>query len=88
MPVLIPYTYHVNRANCMSFLINISRFNASVLFFSRYPPGFFTQVLQFDFFNYAGIHRSVKLYATPKVYVDDITVVTTIDGTTGEKYKH
>nr|BAI43857.1 g3 green fluorescent protein-beta-glucuronidase [Gateway binary vector R4L1pGWB432]BAI43885.1 g3 green fluorescent protein-beta-glucuronidase [Gateway binary vector R4L1pGWB532]BAL45806.1 g3 green fluorescent protein-beta-glucuronidase [Gateway binary vector R4L1pGWB632]BAL45834.1 g3 green fluorescent protein-beta-glucuronidase [Gateway binary vector R4L1pGWB732] len=29
-----------------------------------------------DFFNYAGIHRSVMLYTTPNTWVDDITVVT------------
>ena len=40
----------------------------------RYPPGYFVQNLQFDFFNYAGIHRPVKLYSTPMTYVDDITV--------------
>lgn len=27
-----------------------------------------------DFFNYAGIHRSVQLYATPKTYLEDVTV--------------
>ena len=34
---------------------------------------------QFDFFNYAGIHRSVMLYTTPKTYVKDITVVTHLE---------
>lgn len=28
----------------------------------------------FDFFNYAGIHRPVKLYTTPDTYIKDITV--------------
>lgn len=36
-----------------------------------------------DFFNYAGIHRSVWLYSAPAVRVEDITVVTGLDGTTG-----
>lgn len=36
-----------------------------------------------DFFNYAGLHRSVWLYTTPKAHVDDVTVVTGLDGTTG-----
>lgn len=36
-----------------------------------------------DFFNFAGLHRSVWLYATPTTYVDDVTVVTDVDGTTG-----
>ncbi|XP_055332688.1 beta-glucuronidase-like isoform X2 [Paramacrobiotus metropolitanus] len=42
-----------------------------------YPPGYFYQQLIFDFFNYAGIHRSVKLYTTPLHYISDIFIVTT-----------
>ncbi|UOF89308.1 beta-glucuronidase [Fodinisporobacter ferrooxydans] len=37
----------------------------------------------FDFFNYAGIHRPVKIYTTPQTYVEDISVVTDIEGTVG-----
>ncbi len=37
----------------------------------------------FDFFNYAGIHRPVKLYTTPKEYVKDITIDTTFEATNG-----
>ena len=37
-----------------------------------------------DFFNYAGIHRSVKVYSTPKVFIEDITIVTDIQGTNGK----
>lgn len=36
-----------------------------------------------DFFNYAGLHRSVWLHSTPTTYVDDVTVVTRLDGGTG-----
>ncbi len=36
-----------------------------------------------DFFNYAGLHRSVWLYATPRTHVEDVTVVTDLDGATG-----
>ncbi|KAM4620565.1 beta-glucuronidase isoform 1-T1 [Polymixia lowei] len=43
---------------------------------SKYPEGYFVQNTNFDFFNYAGIHRPVLLYTTPKAYVDDIMVVT------------
>ena len=39
--------------------------------------------LFFDFFNYAGLHRSVWLYATPRLHIDDVTVVTGLEGTTG-----
>lgn len=42
-----------------------------------------TQSYTFDFFNYAGIHRPVVLYTTPFSYIDDITVLTDIDGDTG-----
>lgn len=34
----------------------------------------------FDFFNYAGIHRPVKLYTTPATFIKDVTVITNIDG--------
>lgn len=34
----------------------------------------------FDFFNFAGIHRPVWLYTTPKAYIRDITLVTHNDG--------
>ncbi|KAM4546861.1 beta-glucuronidase [Fundulus diaphanus] len=50
---------------------------------TRYPDGFFVQNINFDFFNYAGIHRPVLLYTTPKAYVDDITVVTDFLDNTG-----
>ena len=32
-----------------------------------------------DFFNYAGLHRSVWLYSTPRSYIADLTVGTTFD---------
>ncbi|WP_434751058.1 beta-glucuronidase [Paenibacillus amylolyticus] len=34
----------------------------------------------FDFFNYAGLHRPVKIYTTPTTYVNDVTIVTELDG--------
>lgn len=34
----------------------------------------------FDFFNYAGIIRPVKLYSTPKSYIKDVTITSTING--------
>lgn len=49
-----------------------------------YPPGFFVQKYTFDFFNYAGIHRPVKLYTTPVVYLSDITVTTNFSDNVGE----
>ncbi|KAL0102247.1 hypothetical protein PUN28_018647 [Cardiocondyla obscurior] len=41
------------------------------------------QTYTFDFFNYAGIHRSVLLYTTPRVYIEDITVRTSLIGDMG-----
>ncbi|MDY5589711.1 MAG: beta-glucuronidase [Arcanobacterium sp.] len=55
------------------------------------PPGYITtdstgaavQNYYHDFYNYAGIHRSVQLYTRPAAYVADVTVVTDIEDTTG-----
>jgi beta-glucuronidase len=56
------------------------------------PPGYVEQlddgrrVQQYfhDFFNYAGLHRSAWLYATPRTYLSDVTITTTeIDDATG-----
>ncbi|MGL4676335.1 MAG: beta-glucuronidase [Brevinema sp.] len=33
-----------------------------------------------DFFNYAGLQRSVRLYTTPKEYIKDIEIVPHLDG--------
>ena len=35
----------------------------------------------FDFFNYTGINRPVRLYCTPRAYIRDITIVPSLDGT-------
>ena len=49
---------------------------------TKYPKGFYETTTQFDFFNYAGIHRSVFLYALPKDHIKDITVFTRIKDST------
>lgn len=41
-------------------------------------PGTLRQKLYFDFFNYSGIHRPVKIYTTPHTYIQDVTVTTRI----------
>lgn len=37
------------------------------------------QEYHFDFFNYAGIHRPVKLTFRPQIYIDDISVTTNVE---------
>uniref|UniRef100_A0A8C1WPF0 Glucuronidase, beta n=1 Tax=Cyprinus carpio TaxID=7962 RepID=A0A8C1WPF0_CYPCA len=54
----------------------------------RYPAGYFVQNTNFDFFNYAGIHRPVLLYTTPTAHIDDITVETTFSDTIGKQMCH
>jgi beta-glucuronidase len=41
-----------------------------------------------DFFNYAGLHRSVWLYTTPRSHIEDITVIVGLDGATGTVTYH
>ena len=41
----------------------------------RYPPGYFIQTYEFDFYNYAGIHRPVLFYTTSQVFISDISVI-------------
>jgi beta-glucuronidase len=41
------------------------------------------QIYWHDFFNYAGIHRPVWLYATGRAHLADVTVVTGLDGADG-----
>ncbi|CAG7734111.1 unnamed protein product [Allacma fusca] len=53
---------------------------------ARYPDGYFTNDYKFDFFNYAGIHRPVFLYTTPKTFIDDIDVSTRVATVTGYGY--
>lgn len=62
----------------------------NTLSFQSIPPGTIVdspggkkQIYWHDFFNYAGIHRSVWLASRPAAYVEDITVVTGFTGETG-----
>lgn len=48
---------------------------------TRLAPGNYPN---FDFFNYAGIHRPVKLYTTPAAYIEDITLVPSVKGDQAE----
>jgi beta-glucuronidase len=60
------------------------------LTWSSVPPGILqetatgrTQQYFHDFFNYAGLHRSVWLYTTPATHLTGIAVDTGLDGGTG-----
>lgn len=56
------------------------------LTFETIPPGVKDNGKQryfHDFFNYSGIARTVNLVSVPKRHLDDITVVTDIDGNNG-----
>jgi beta-glucuronidase len=60
------------------------------LSFQTIPPGVVEQTAAgprqrywHDFYNYAGLHRTVWLASTPAPHIEDITVVTGLDGTSG-----
>ncbi len=62
----------------------------NTLTFQTIPPGVVEQTAAgprqrywHDFYNYAGLHRTVWLASTPAARIEDITVVTGLDGTTG-----
>ncbi len=62
----------------------------NTLSFQSIPPGVIEdtpagkrQRYWHDFFNYAGIHRTVWLYSTDPAHVTDVTVMTDLDGHTG-----
>jgi beta-glucuronidase len=62
----------------------------NTLSFQSIPPGVIEETADgkrqrywHDFFNYAGIHRTVWLYATSPAHLTDVTVVTGVDADTG-----
>lgn len=38
------------------------------------------QIINHDFYNYTGIHRSVYVYSVPEKHIDDITIKTVVNG--------
>lgn len=60
--------------------MELSDFNIHYKFCFR---GRIKQNYNFDFFNYAGIDRSVLVYKTPRVFIDDIEMNCSFTGTTG-----
>ena len=64
----------------------------NVLTWETIPPGIVVdtprgrrQKYMHDFFNYAGLHRPVWLYATPRTYLDDLRVTTAVDDPLAEQ---
>lgn len=62
----------------------------NTLSFQSIPPGVIEdsptgrkQIYWHDFFNYAGIHRPVWLWCRPTAHIEDVTVVTDFEGSTG-----
>lgn len=58
-------------------------YGATELDFSILPKGYKTQDYFHDFFNYAGIHRPVKISVLPQSFISDISVKTSINKKTG-----
>jgi beta-glucuronidase len=64
----------------------------NILTWETIPPGMVVdtprgrrQKYMHDFFNYAGLHRPVWLYATPRTYLDDVRVTTDVDDPLAEQ---
>ena len=62
----------------------------NVLTWQSIPPGYVEQTPDgprqryfHDFFNYAGLHRPVWIYTTPRAHITDVTVITGLAGATG-----
>jgi beta-glucuronidase len=87
MPFTADITDHVTPGKTFRLTISVN----NELTQATIPPGSITvtedgrrqQAYLHDFYNYAGLHRSLWLFSTPQVAVDDITVVTGFDGATG-----
>jgi len=71
--------------------VRITTVVSNILTWHTIPPGYVQQTaagesrqqVLYDFFNYAGLHRTVWLYTTPLSYVSDISIETDLDGATG-----
>jgi beta-glucuronidase len=70
--------------------VRISALINNTLHWQSIPPGVIEdtpagkrQRYWHDFFNYAGIHRTVWLYATEPTHITDVTITTDLDGENG-----
>ncbi|MCW5849366.1 MAG: beta-glucuronidase [Anaerolineae bacterium] len=86
LPFAFDVTGHVqwNQANMVAISVE------NYLIQDRVPPGGAGPLgvsgfpgTPYDFFPFAGLHRPVVLYSVPATHIEDVTVVTEIDGQTG-----
>lgn len=85
-PFEVDITDHVSAGE----QIRVTALINNILHWQSIPPGVIEdtpagkrQRYWHDFFNYAGIHRNVWLYATNSAHFTDVTVTTDLDGTDG-----
>jgi beta-glucuronidase len=87
MPFSADITDHVKAGETFRLSIAVN----NVLTNETIPPGEVVtldtgrkqQTYLHDFYNYSGLHRSVWIYSTPKVHVQDVTVRTGFSGKNG-----
>jgi beta-glucuronidase len=88
MPFSADITDHVEAGEEFNLTIAVN----NVLTNETIPPGRVvtgdngvkTQTYLHDFYNYAGLARSIWIYSVPAVNVQDVTVTTGFDGSTGK----
>jgi beta-glucuronidase len=85
-PFEVEVTEHVTAGDQARITVCVN----NTLSFQTIPPGVIEdtpdgkrQRYWHDFFNYAGIHRTVWLYSTDTAHFTDVTVVTGLDGADG-----
>jgi beta-glucuronidase len=88
MPFSADITAHVTAGEEFNLTIAVS----NVLTNETIPPGRVVtktdgtkqQTYLHDFYNYGGLARSIWIYSVPSVSVDDVTVITDFEGSTGK----
>jgi beta-glucuronidase len=74
--------------------VRVTAVVSNILTWQTIPPGEVIELADgrrrqqvfHDFFNYAGLHRSVSLYTTPTSYLSDVTISTDVTGSTGSAH--
>ncbi|WP_224400016.1 beta-glucuronidase [Corynebacterium poyangense] len=87
LPVEVDITDHVTPGEVFRLTIAVD----NRLYQDSIPPGevvqqddgTWRQDYRHDFFNYAGLHRSVALWSRPRTYLHDVTITTSYSGSTG-----